>query len=458
MNDSNPPKVTPVGRPAKVSNSGYALRLPPSGRRLGGSFAVDEAADKLAIAFHLHHKLMRTIAGKLISVPEFELKIELAHHLYHHAEAARMLRERVHELRVPRARLEASVPNHVKVIAAELIHANDSAELVLGLHGVVARRLAEFERSYCDHTDGLVDLPTLRILGRTIADLDAMVTWGNQVVEAFVRAGRSAAALDDWARHLDGVIDRLGGLGGVADTRHEPLGLRAEARGPFQRPIGCARDDRFITFHHTRNYNGDNQAVPTPAMTEFEADRLEVIRVQRDELDAIETFANVLHDFERAPFDFELALARFIWDEARHSEMGHQSLERLGFEPFEVPCGIIGINVRSPLPPLLAFAQINTFGELNQVGHLKRVSNAAFRAGDQASGRQIDFVHADEMLHVREGRKWLRRLLEHSGTTLAEFEEEARLRAIERLHEEGVLNEDYNLNLTPYQLAEMLGE
>src|SRR5262249_13447580 len=159
-----------------------------------------------------------------------------------------------------------------------------------------------------------------------------------------------------------------------------------------------------------------------------------------------------------APFDFEMALARFIWDEARHSEMGHQSLERLGYEPFEVPCGIIGINVRSPLPPLLAFAQINTFGELNQVGHLKKVSNAPFHAGDAVTGRQIDFVHADEMLHVREGRRWLRRLLQDSGTTLAEFEEEARLRAIQRLHEEGVLNEDYSLNLTPYQLAEMLGE
>lgn len=457
MSQSITEKGTPVGRPAKVSHADYLLKLPVSPRRLGGNFSVDQAAEKLSTAFHLHHKLMRAIAGRLIGVAEFELKIELAHHLYYHAEAARALRERIHELRVPRARLEASVPEHVKIIVAELMLSESTAEFVLGLHAVLAGRLATFAQDYLDKTDGLVDLPSRRILLRILDDLHEMETWGKAVVNAFVQAGASTAELENWRRHLDHLIDRLGGLGGGGEMPLEPFGSRAEARAAFRRPIGCARDDRFSTFHHTRNYKVAD-AETEPEKPGFESDRLEVIRVQRDELDAIETFANVLFDFDRAPFEFEMALARFIWDEARHSEMGHQSLERLGYEPFEVPCGIIGINVRSPLPPLLAFAQINTFGELNQVGHLRKVSTAAYRAGDLANGRSIDFVHADESLHVREGRKWLRRLLEDSGTTIAEFEEEARLRAIQRLREEGVLGEDYNLNLTPMQLAEMLGE
>lgn len=110
------------------------------------------------------------------------------------------------------------------------------------------------------------------------------------------------------------------------------------------------------------------------------------------------------------------------------------------------------------MPPLLAFAQISTFGEVNQVGRLKRVSMDAYLAGDAATGRAIDFIHADEMVHVREGRRWLKHLVDTSGATLAELEEEARKRAIQRLHEEGVLNEDYGLDLTARELSEMLGE
>lgn len=450
---------TPAARSAEGTEARRVLDLPSSRRRLGGEFSVEHAAEKLSSAFYLHHQLMRAIAGKLIGVAEFEIKIELAHHLFQHADAAQALRERLDGLRVPRSRVEGRAPEHVEIMLAELMQAEDTAEFVAGLHVVLAKRLADFERDYIDRTDGLVDLPTKRILGRVLADLDEMVRWGNDVVDAYVRAGASRQSLDDWCRHLGRLIDNLGGMDGLEKRAPAPSGLRSQSKAPFRRSIRCARDQRFTTFHHTRNYKTDDQSA-TRAREEigFAEDRLEVIRVQRDELDAIETFANVLYDLDGAPFEFQMVLARFIWDEARHSEMGQQGLQQLGYEPFDVPCGIIGINVRSPLPPLLAFAQINTFGELNQVGHLKRVSAEAYRVGDAATGRAIDFIHADEMLHVREGRRWLKRLLAESGTSLAQFEEEARQRAIQRLHEEGVLNEDYGLDLTALQLAEMLGE
>ncbi|MEZ4302439.1 MAG: DUF455 family protein [Polyangiaceae bacterium] len=286
-----------------------------------------------------------------------------------------------------------------------------------------------------------------------------MIRWGGEVVDAFIRAGESRDALDAWCLHLNRLIDDLGGVDGSRQGgAREPIELRSASKGPFRRAARCARDERFTTFHHTRRYRGDEDLASPPDAGSFERERLEVIRVQRDELDAVETFANVLFDLEGAPFELQMLLARFIWDEARHSETGQQSLERLGYDPFEVPCGVIGIHVRSPLPPLLSFAQINTFGELNQVGHLKKIAAEAYRAGDLSTGRAIDFIHADEMLHVREGRRWLARLVEESGTSLAEIEEEARRRAIQRLHEEGVLGEDYGLDITPKDLAEMLGE
>jgi hypothetical protein len=75
------------------------------------------------------------------------------------------------------------------------------------------------------------------------------------------------------------------------------------------------------------------------------------VRVQRDELDAIETFANVLFDLKEAPFSLLQTLARFVEDESRHAEAGQIALRELGYEPFSVPCSVIGINVRASMPP-----------------------------------------------------------------------------------------------------------
>jgi hypothetical protein len=285
-----------------------------------------------------------------------------------------------------------------------------------------------------------------------------MFGWCTAVSTEFQRVDGGAEDLELWVGKLRSFLKSVNGLAGELPADIGAIGFRSKPGVPFKRQLACQRDDRFSTFHHTRQYSDNTEGPDGEQLSDYFLKRLEVIRTQRDEMDAVETFANVLFDLERPPFELMMALARFIWDEARHSEMGQQTLQSLGYDPFAMPCGIVGINVRSSLPPLLAFAQINTFGELNQVGGLKQLSNAAFANNDMATGRSIDFVHADEMLHLREGRKWLRKLLEQSDTSLEEFEEEARLQAIQRLQELGVLNEDYGLDITARQLAEMLGE
>jgi hypothetical protein len=138
--------------------------------------------------------------------------------------------------------------------------------------------------------------------------------------------------------------------------------------------------------------------------------------------------------------------------------MGQQNLERLGYDPFTVPCGVIGINVRSPLPPLLAFAQISIFGELNQVGALRKIADRCYRVGDEASGRAFDFTHADELMHVRAGRLWLRRLAEEAGSDLQAVERQALQQAVRRLREENVVGEDYANRLTGADIAALVGE
>lgn len=427
--------------------------FPRSSRRLGsGTLGVAEVAARLRRLYDCHRSLMRVLAGWIIAVAELEPKLELAHHVHAHAEAAARLRQRLIELRVSEATLEGPVDEVVRRWEGELLWAADTAELVAGTHGVMATALLAAQDELAAATDGLADQPTLRALAVVRLELAPLCEWGERCVEAFVDAGYDAGRLEAWRGHLRRLVSASGGLLGAGEAGDAPP-LRSAAGG-FRRAIECGRDERFCVFHHTRDYARAHVSGATLA-SEYEQDRLAMIRTQRDELDAIETFANVLFDKTDASFEAQRLLARLVWDEARHAEIGQQALAALGHDPFAVPCGIIGIKVRSPLSPELAFAQISIFGELGVVGELRRLHHDALRHGDVATARMLDFIHADELTHLRRGRALLETW---AHGDLATLERRAREAAVQRLHEEGVVGEDYLSSLGPREIGRLLGE
>lgn len=445
---------TSKGCPARMPAERFPYKFPTTFRELGGMLSVEEAVRRLQRFQACHRILMRIIGGRIIQIPEFEVKIELAHHLYMHAEAARLLHQRLIELRVSKTAAEACEDNELMMLGTELEHAHNNLEFVAAIYGVVTRHLLTAQQRHMELTDKLADLPTIRILRNIRLDLQEAYQWGEVAVEAYLNGGCDENSVRDWQAHVELVLSSIGGITG-SEVRTEKPKLRQETEPPFRRKIGCERDERFTTFHDTRDYRKAD-VFDSQLQEAYERDRLEMIRVQRDEIDAIETFANVLYDLADAPLDLQMDLARFIWDEARHAEIGHQSLARLGYNPFDIPCSIIGINVRSPLAPLLAFAQINTFGELNIVKLIRQLSQNAYQLGDRETGITFDFVYADELMHLRKGRFWLKKL--HPTGNLEALHEEARIAAISRLVQEGVIGEDYAMNLTSKEIGELIGE
>lgn len=443
-----------AARPALAKPSNYKYSFPQSSRVLGGGLSVGDAAERLLFASRLHFCLARTIAGALIWIGPFELKVELAHHLYQHADACRHLRQRLRELRVSEMRLNAPLPGPFNVLSEELLLSDGAIEFIAGCARVVKQLLDDTER-YAADTDSLLDQPSLRVLRVIRIDLADMIAWVNEVEAAALKAGDDPNTVASAKDHAGRILVWLR----KGEEEDPSFPLRRSQKGPYTRPIACNRDDRFPVFTHTRRYDASDFLDQNKLPTRFEAQRLELLRVQRDELDAIETFANIFFDLgDQAEFDLLFLLGRLVWDEARHAEMGQRNLERLGFEPFSVPCGVIGINVRSPLPPEASFAQISIFGELSQIGELKRLSEACRKKGDLIGSRSFDFTHADELMHLREGRKWLRRFAQAEGISLDELAERARQLAISRLREEGVLGEDYSSEITPAELAALIGE
>src|SRR5688572_18744965 len=75
----------------------FPYRFPRDPRHLGGKFSVDENARRLTRFFYFERRLMQALGAWTLTIPEFEVKLETGRHIFYHADAARSLRERLHE-------------------------------------------------------------------------------------------------------------------------------------------------------------------------------------------------------------------------------------------------------------------------------------------------------------------------------------------------------------------------
>src|SRR6188474_1879933 len=75
----------------------FPYRFPRDGRLLGGKFSVAENARRLLRFFYFERRLMQALGAWTLSIPEFEVKLETGRHIFYHADAARLLRERLTE-------------------------------------------------------------------------------------------------------------------------------------------------------------------------------------------------------------------------------------------------------------------------------------------------------------------------------------------------------------------------
>src|SRR5213594_4334970 len=77
--------------------SAFPYRFPRDRRQLGGKFSVEENSQRLLRWFYFERRLMQALGAWTLSIPEFEVKLETGRHIFYHADAARALRERLHE-------------------------------------------------------------------------------------------------------------------------------------------------------------------------------------------------------------------------------------------------------------------------------------------------------------------------------------------------------------------------
>lgn len=384
----------------------FPFRFPRDPRHLGGKFSVNENARRLTRFFYFERRLMQALGAWTLTIPEFEVKLETGRHIFYHADAARALRERLHEQELRLSEIDDHRDAELDRFIEEILSANNAAELLVGIHQVAGRALSIAYKHHIDDTDQITDAPTIRILKRILTDYESMLAWADDAIAAYIEGGVDEASLTGWRWHLQRLLTHIGGVTGSDPRAEKPSQVRSETK-PFKRGAVPIRDQRSETFKNTGDYDtADGQA--RFEKDSYEAIRLRFIRTQRDEVDAIEAFGTFIWDIRFKDFQSEYDLARITWDEARHTEIGHRALQAAGYDPFELRNRLTGSTCRGPMDPAFAMAEINLFGE---VGVLKTINGLIQTAAEKQDALMLhiaDYIRADERTHVRKGTKILK--------------------------------------------------
>jgi hypothetical protein len=428
--------------------------FPKDPREIGGAYTVEQNAKLLQRYFYFERLVVRAHAAWLMGTPEFEVKVEFGRHLYYHSEAAMSFYRRLTELRISPESVDNYRNEEIEQFFSEVMYAESPAHFLAGVYGTLVPHLIKTYQEHLMATDQVADAPTVRILRQILGDYSEMYLWGTAALEAYINGGYDGSNLVFSQMHVEQMLGYIGGITGLGERSPSPTTLRSAGKGPFERSFVATRDPRFTTFEHTYDYRKADEG-QIEYDSDYEETQLDLIRSQRDELDAIETFCNVLYEIRDVPFAFDYDLARIIYDETRHTELGHKALVKKGFDPFDLASRLMGIKVRTKMEAKYALAEINLFGEANIVQEVAKQSKAGYKKKD-ISGMVFDYVNADERTHLQKGSRWIKHLF-HTES-IPEIEAATKEKAIERLLELGVIDHEVALTISHKELAKIIGE
>jgi uncharacterized ferritin-like protein (DUF455 family) len=398
---------------------------------LMGAFDVGQTAQLVARYHYIEAQLMRVMAGKLASLPEWEVKCLLGLHLWHDSLHAHDFLARLVDLRWPR-KAPLNPGAATRALMALLDETPDSPAVLSGIYGVIKPALAA---AYADHIAAaapVADEPTRYVLRRALAEEREHIQAGQALLHTLEDADPGATAA--WEQRFRGALAAIGSLTTPGDVEREAAhSFEGQAIKPA--PSVAARDRRF-----TIELNGFSQAPSEPT----EAARFMAHRDADNEMHAAELLGRSLYEHPEMPWEYHVDMARQLWDEVRHAVLYQKYLEGLGGRLGDYPSIPGNYSYRIGLDFAHRLYDLHLRGEKLGMPDLIRYREQARAAGDAAYVMLNDYVHADEVPHVKNGR-WLNWLLNDDLEAFKRVERETmQIRAAyERAHQDDPLIKAY---------------
>jgi hypothetical protein len=365
---------------------------------MSNRITIEQNVEYLKRYAFLERACARTLAGWLPGVPEWEAKNEFGLHVWESADSADEIRSRLRELRCHQP--ERGLSPKLEQLANELDHAGNTSEVVATVYLVVKKALLEAYQKHYDLTWTEFDNPTVKLTEKLIPVTEKQVTWAEQF---FAEIEPKYDGWQEWQVYIASLLAADGGITGAETPKPTP-----------QRPtdhllllpwMECQRMPDWPIFDPSIDIEPDRKVEP-------EAHRLWRFKHYLNEITAAETLGSIMWMTPEMPWEFQHNIARHLWDEVRHSQLGQTRVQQLGLKISDVPQVVQIYNVMMRLPAVDQYALLTTVIEPNGMPE-KTTNREHWEAiGDEISAAAVSYDWSDENFHVRWGKKWTPVLLE----------------------------------------------
>src|SRR5215210_2246737 len=349
---------------------------------LKGGYDVDENAIRFSNYSHVLRELVHLTCGWLPLEPRLEVKYALGDHLHDDARALTKIKRRLYELRTP-----SDDPGAPCEDLTELLDRANGAttpqEYLDIAYGELKPALAAAIRIHLENLDPIIDEPSLRLLTQV----------GHRQDRHMIEIAHASAPP---------AVEDLGTL---------PIRLREVRELTIMPPLDQpARDDYVQVTEEGDTYltdelyiNGEENHVPTDP----EEQKHFFHGLMDAELCAAELMARNSHEHPEMPWDFHVDMARQCWDEIRHAEV-HDVLmaTELGCHWGDYPIGFAyfkSVYAYDLLGRLVLFNGTSEQKAMWRHSHRRKV---LIELGQPNVARVFDYLLADEVPHVHNGRRW----------------------------------------------------
>ncbi|MDQ3466887.1 MAG: ferritin-like domain-containing protein, partial [Chloroflexota bacterium] len=379
---------------------------------LAGPYTVRQTALSVARYHFIEAQMMRIAAGKLASLPEWEVKCLLGRHLWQDSLHADLLLHRLRDLRWPR-----TAPLHPGTARLELMALLDSAPTttayLLAIYQIIKPRLIAAYAAHSAAARSLADEPTVLLLRQILVDEQQQCWEGVALLESLPDRG-DQDQISRWQRSVDDAYTGGGGFAPRGDAAPREVASHFEGQPTQLAPAVAARDARF---------RWEEAGSHTAAKDAADAAKLIAHRDADNEMHAAEVLGRNIYEQPRMPWEYHLDLVRQCWDEVRHAVLYQKYLEEAGGRLGDYPITEGNYAYRMALDFPHRLYDLHLRGERLGMHDLLRYREQAKADGDRRYALLNDFIHADEVPHVKNGR-WLRWLLNEDDAAYARVERE----------------------------------
>ena len=347
-------------------------------------------------AYEIH--TARLLGGWLPGVVRWEVKHEVARHLWEDAQHSQALRTRLWELRVPNPDREVS--ERVVSAVEALGSAQSDVEMLAGVYLVLKKGLLEAYQARVTSIHPIYDAPSVPVLKRIIMEKEAQLGWAERAVAELAASGDLRRGVKRWTTYAEDVLAAAGGVAGTGETSAPPTPPPGtESLLPF---MEAKRDERFDVQLET-GIKADKD------------DRLGQVLYQfanyGAEMQAAETLGSTLWEAEDMPWEFYFDLARHLYDEARHSQLGAARLSELGYHVTDFPHSVANYTWRQFMDPMRRYCTLTYVIEADSFAYKHETYSEHLKHDDHESAQALLFDITDETMHVRWGKKWVPELM-----------------------------------------------